>query len=77
MLVPGLGFSRRGERIGRGMGYFDRFLAQAGFEGIACGLAFEAQLVDALPVDAHDRPVDMLVTQSRVLRFRGGILGGQ
>lgn len=68
-VIPGLGFSRRGQRIGRGMGYYDRFLAQPEFRGARCGLGFEAQVLEELPSDEHDRPVDMLVTEVEVLRF--------
>lgn len=68
-VVPGLGFSRDGQRIGRGMGYYDRFLAQPEFRGTRCGLGFESQVLGDLPSDEHDRPVDMLVTEAEVLRF--------
>ena len=74
-LVPGLGFSRRGERIGRGLGYYDRFLAQETFSGITCGLAFSVQVLDALPADDRDQPVDLLATELELLRFGGGLVG--
>ncbi len=61
-LVPGLAFTRQGHRIGHGSGCFDRFLAT--FEGAAIGLAFDCQLRDTLPQEAHDRPVALLVTES-------------
>jgi 5-formyltetrahydrofolate cyclo-ligase len=69
VIVPGLGFSQSGFRIGRGMGFYDRFLAQPGFMGLACGLAFEEQLVDNVPVLDHDIPLGMLVTDRQVKRF--------
>jgi 5-formyltetrahydrofolate cyclo-ligase len=69
VIVPGLGFTASGFRIGRGMGFYDRFLAQRDFIGLSCGLGFEEQVVDELPVLDHDVPLSMLVTDSRVRRF--------
>ena len=69
VVVPGLGFTNKGFRIGRGMGFYDRFLAQAEFIGVSCGLAFEEQVVPSLPVLDHDVPLSMLVTDRGVRRF--------
>jgi len=69
VIVPGLGFSTTGHRIGRGMGFYDRFLAQSDFIGRSCGLAFEEQIVEALPVLDHDVPLSMLVTDGGIRRF--------
>ncbi|HNR35360.1 MAG TPA: 5-formyltetrahydrofolate cyclo-ligase [Candidatus Hydrogenedentes bacterium] len=59
-LVPGIAFSEDGYRIGYGGGYFDRFLA--GFDGVSIGLAFREQLYPRWIPEAHDIPVQMLVT---------------
>ena len=69
VVVPGLGFSVNGYRIGRGMGFYDRFLAQSEFIGVSCGLAFDEQIVEALPVLDHDIPLGMLVTDRGIRRF--------
>lgn len=69
VVVPGLGFDPQGHRIGRGAGFYDRFLSQPGFRGVICGLALDEQVVDAVPVHPHDVRLDMLVTDKRVLRF--------
>jgi 5-formyltetrahydrofolate cyclo-ligase len=69
VVVPGLGFSEKGYRIGRGMGFYDRFLAQAEFIGTSCGLAFDDQIVPELPVLDHDIPLSMLVTDRGIRRF--------
>jgi len=69
VVVPGMGFTRKGYRIGRGMGFYDRFLAQAEFIGLSCGLAFEEQVLDNIPVLDHDMPLSMLVTNRGILRF--------
>ena len=69
VFVPGLGFTRTGHRIGRGMGFYDRFLAAPEFGGCSCGLAFEEQIVPELPVLDHDIPLSMLATEAGVKRF--------
>lgn len=69
IIVPGLGFSRTGHRIGRGMGFYDRFLSQSGFIGLSCGLAFQEQVVDDLPILDHDVPLGMLVSDREIKRF--------
>lgn len=69
VVVPGLGFSEKGYRIGRGMGFYDRFLAQSDFIGISCGLAFDEQIVTDLPILDHDIPLSMLVTDRGIRRF--------
>jgi 5-formyltetrahydrofolate cyclo-ligase len=69
VIVPGLGFTPSGFRIGRGMGFYDRFLAQRDFIGLSCGLAFDEQIVEELPVLDHDMPLSMLVTDREIRRF--------
>ena len=69
VIVPGLGFTAKGYRIGRGMGFYDRFLAQPDFVGLSCGLAFEEQIVPTLPVLDHDVPLSMLGTDRGLRRF--------
>lgn len=67
-LVPGLAFTRAGHRLGYGGGYFDRFLE--GFPGCKIGLAYGVQVVESLPVEAHDIPVDLLVTEAGMVDCR-------
>ena len=69
VIVPGLGFTPTGYRIGRGMGFYDRFLAQPDFNGRSCGLSFEEQVLETLPVLDHDVPLSMLATNSGIRRF--------
>jgi 5-formyltetrahydrofolate cyclo-ligase len=69
VLVPGLGFSPTGQRIGRGGGFYDRFLAQTNFQGVTCGLAFEEQVIQTLPMLPHDQHLNMLVTDTGIRRF--------
>lgn len=70
VLVPGMAFDEEGNRLGRGRGFYDRFLAHRDFRGITCALAFEAQVVDHVPHDDRDIRVQMLVTEKQVRRFR-------
>lgn len=65
-ILPGVAFDFRGYRLGYGGGYFDRFLAKhyASFPLIA--LAYDFQLIDALPVEEHDMRVDIIVTEKKI-----------
>ena len=69
VIVPGLGFGLDGSRIGRGMGFYDRFLCSEEFLGTSCGLAFEEQVIEGMPAEAHDIPVNMLATDRGLRRF--------
>lgn len=67
ILVPGIAFDRRGGRIGYGKGYYDKLLAA--FHAVnryppAVAAAFDLQIVDSIPMESHDVPVDALVTGS-------------
>ncbi len=68
IFVPGLGFTEDGMRIGRGMGFYDRFLAQHEFLGDSCGLCFQEQIVPFIPMLDHDVPLSMLATDSGIRR---------
>ena len=63
VILPGVAFDRRGNRLGRGSGYFDRFLARVPARVPRVGLAFRFQRVAKLPSEAHDQPVDQVVTE--------------
>ncbi|MEO7795598.1 MAG: 5-formyltetrahydrofolate cyclo-ligase [Thermoanaerobaculia bacterium] len=67
-LVLGLGFDRRGFRLGYGSGYFDRFLLDRPFPAI--GLAYDLQLEAELPAESHDIPLAVVVTESGIWRRR-------
>jgi len=69
IVIPAVGFDRHGQRLGSGRGYYDRFLAAAGSETCLCGIGFDCQLVDVIPTEPHDRLMDLIVTESQVLRF--------
>ncbi|MBQ8492511.1 MAG: 5-formyltetrahydrofolate cyclo-ligase [Acidaminococcaceae bacterium] len=63
ILVPGAGFTVSGCRMGRGAGYYDRFLEKA--KGFTLGITCDRLLREQLPADSHDRKVDALVTETR------------
>jgi len=69
VVTPGLGFDEAGNRIGRGAAFYDRFLANPDFKGVRCGFTFEEQIIPSVPVDTHDIPMNLLVTDVRVVRF--------
>ena len=64
VVVPGLVFDRHGHRLGYGKGYYDRTLA--GYAGHTAGVAFQLQVVEALPIEAHDVPVHVLITETNL-----------
>jgi len=64
ILVPGIAFDRCGGRLGRGRGYYDRFLARA--SGFVAGVCFDEQLIGKVPLEAHDVRMDAIVTPSEI-----------
>ena len=71
VLVPGLAFSRQGDRLGRGAGFYDRYLAGLGPAVRTIGVAFHLQLVDDLPREAHDFRVRTIVTEQETIHVTG------
>jgi len=65
VFAPLLGFDRTGNRLGYGKGHYDRALARLRDEGrvFVCGLAFFGQEVDEIPSEAHDIPLDWVMTE--------------
>ena len=63
VLVPGIAFDARGGRLGRGKGFYDRLLVSV--RGTKCGVAFDEQLVDAVPVGPHDIRLNCILTPTR------------
>ena len=60
-LVPALAFDSDGNRLGRGKGYYDRFLS-SGFKGVSCGICPAMRFLSSVPADSHDCPVDYVFT---------------
>lgn len=68
VLAPGLAFDRRGNRIGYGGAYFDRFLPRLRPDAVRAGICFHEQVVEHVPTDPHDVALDLLVTDLEVIR---------
>jgi len=64
-LVPGVGFDLQGNRLGRGRGFYDRWLT--GFGGLKCGLALDEQIADEIPTEEHDLRMDVVLTGTRTI----------
>lgn len=65
-LVPGLGFTKSGQRLGRGKGYYDRYLA--GRAGVRVGICFAEQILDELPTDDLDQEMNFVITDNNIYR---------
>jgi len=73
ILVPGLAFSANGERLGRGAGFYDRFLAQNP-AALRVGIGFFEQVVNSVPHESFDQKLDIVLTDREVFetnRFSG------
>jgi len=65
VLVPGVAFDANGYRLGRGKGFYDRLLEN--FTGTKIGIAFDEQIVDAVPAEKNDVAMDFVLTPTRYL----------
>ena len=68
VILPGLAFSKKGDRIGFGKGYYDRLLKQAPVTLLKVALAYDFQLCDDFSGEEHDIKAEVIVTQSSVIR---------
>ena len=69
ILVPGAGFAVTGHRMGRGAGFYDRFLATV--RSFRLGITCDRLLREEIPVDKYDQPVEALVTETRFIYCKG------
>jgi 5-formyltetrahydrofolate cyclo-ligase len=67
LLIPGRAFNEKGDRLGRGKGFFDKYLA--GFKGTKIGICFDFQIFENIPLEPHDLPMDYVVTEKRILKM--------
>jgi 5-formyltetrahydrofolate cyclo-ligase len=70
VLVPGLGFDRRGYRLGRGAGHYDRLLPTLRPDVLRWALILDTQWVEDLPIEPHDQPIDGVADDGSVI-FNG------
>ena len=68
VIVPGVAFDLKKNRIGYGGGYYDRFLRKTRFNCVKVGLAFEAQIVAEIPACENDVPMDIIITEERIIK---------
>ncbi|HYF75069.1 MAG TPA: 5-formyltetrahydrofolate cyclo-ligase [Candidatus Nitrosocosmicus sp.] len=72
VLVPGVAFDARGNRTGFGAGYYDRFMKRLQPGAVKAALAYSFQVVDNVPSDQYDIPVDYIVTESGTINCKDG-----
>ena len=74
-IIPGVAFSESGGRVGHGRGYYDRWLATHQV-GACIAIGFECQILDDVPTEPHDYPVDAIITENRTITPGTGTTSG-
>ena len=70
IVVPGIAFDRNGNRLGRGKGFYDRFLHLISPETVKIGLAFSSHIVEQIPTKEYDVAVDKIVTENGIIECK-------
>jgi 5-formyltetrahydrofolate cyclo-ligase len=70
ILIPGLAFGRDGYRIGYGGGYYDKLLAQSSCRAYKAAISFDFQLINEIPKENYDQPINALITEVQVYYFQ-------
>lgn len=71
VLVPGVAFANNGARLGNGLGYYDHLLSQVREDCVLIGVGFQCQLLDDVPMDAHDIYLDWVMTERKLVKGMG------
>ena len=66
-IIPGIAFDEKGGRIGSGKGYYDRFIPDLAITTRKVALAFEEQIIPQVPMESHDKHVDIIITNERII----------
>ena len=66
IILPGVGFDRNGNRLGHGKGYYDRLITRSKTTPLI-GLAYDFQIIPTIPTQSHDRPVDIIITETETI----------
>ena len=66
VIIPGIVFDKTGHRIGYGYGFYDKFLRKIP-KALKIGVAYDFQIIEKIPNDAHDVPVDIVVTDKEII----------
>lgn len=69
IVVPAVAFDKEGHRLGYGKGFYDRFLKNRK-DSLKVGFAFDFQILDKLPVEPHDIPVDIIITPTKIINIK-------
>lgn len=69
IIVPGVAFTPAGHRMGRGKGFYDRYMSQPGFNAYKIGVCYNVQILDSLPVEQHDIIMDDVVSPAVDISF--------
>lgn len=69
IVVPAVAFDRKGHRLGYGKGFYDRFLKDRK-DSLKVGFAFDFQVLDKLPAEPHDVPVDLIITPTQIINTK-------
>ena len=67
IIVPAVAYDKNCYRLGYGGGFYDRFLENLRKDAVTIGIAFDLQIFDEVPKEAHDAQLDYIVTESRIL----------
>ena len=66
-IIPGLAFDEKGGRIGSGRGYYDRLIPKLAITTRKVALTFEEQIVSQIPMESHDKHIDIIITDKRII----------
>lgn len=66
MILPGLAFTADGLRLGRGKGYYDKYMSRERYRAYTIGICHTVQLLDTLPVEPHDKRLDEVITSAYI-----------
>jgi len=69
MIVPALAIDQKGNRIGKGKGFYDRYLARLTSTPPLVAVVYDEELLESIPAEPHDKPIDAVVTPSQTVRF--------
>jgi len=73
VIVPGVAFTQQGYRLGRGGGYYDRFLKKLSGQAYSVALAFEMQIIKEIPLEESDMPVNCIITEKRIIKLKSDV----
>lgn len=66
-IVPGIAFDEKGGRVGTGQGYYDKLIPRLPITTRKVALALECQLIQQVPMESHDKHVDIIITEDRII----------